>query len=210
LKGFIIKIPIYRREKNGGILSMKRICIYSGSNLGCRPEYKEVAKALGKVICENQLELVYGGSKIGLMGEVANEVLRNKGQVIGVMPRGLFSKEMVHENLTKLIEVNNMHERKHTMAELSDGFIALPGGLGTFEELFEILSWAQLGIHKKPIALLNVSNFFDPLLNMLQNTCAEGFMRKSNIKLLLVSENPSELIRMMESYTPPMMENKWI
>jgi len=188
---------------------MKRICIYSGSNLGSRPEYKEVAKDLGKVICENQLELVYGGSKIGLMGEVANEVLRNNGQAIGVMPRGLFSKEMVHENLTELIEVKNMHERKHTMAELSDCFIALPGGLGTFEELFEILSWAQLGIHKKPIGLLNILNFFDPLLNMLQNTCAEGFMRKSNSKLLLVSENPSELIRMMESYTPPIMENKW-
>lgn len=188
---------------------MKRICIYSGSNLGFRPEYKENAKLLGKILAENKIELVYGGSKIGLMGQVANEVLKNNGKAIGVMPKGLFSSEMVHENLTKLIEVKNMHERKQAMAELSDGFISLPGGLGTYEELFETLSWAQLGIHKKPIGLLNVSNFFDPLLHMLQNTYNEGFMNESNIKLISISENPLLLIEKMKNYTPPIMENKW-
>lgn len=188
---------------------MKRICVYSGSNLGCREEYKESAKLLGKILAENKIELVYGGSRIGLMGELANEVLRNGGKVIGIMPKGLFSGEMVHQNLTKLIEVENMHERKQTMAELSDGFIALPGGLGTFEELFEVLSWAQLGIHKKPIGILNISNFFDPLLHMIQNTCTEGFMNKSNIKLISVSDSPLELIDKIKTYVPPVMENKW-
>ncbi|BDB00774.1 TIGR00730 family Rossman fold protein [Clostridium botulinum] len=188
---------------------MKRICVYSGSNLGLRSEYKESAKVLGKILAENKIELVYGGSRIGLMGEISNEVLRNNGKVIGVMPKGLFSGEMVHENLTKLIEVENMHERKQTMAELSDGFIALPGGLGTFEELFEVLSWAQLGIHKKPIGILNISNFFDPLLHMIKNTCTEGFMNESNIKLISVSDTPSELIKQMKNYVPPLMENKW-
>ncbi|APC79448.1 TIGR00730 family Rossman fold protein [Clostridium botulinum] len=188
---------------------MKRICVYSGSNLGLRSEYKESAKLLGKILAENKIELVYGGSRIGLMGEISNEVLRNNGKVIGVMPKGLFSGEMVHENLTKLIEVENMHERKQTMAELSDGFIALPGGLGTFEELFEVLSWAQLGIHKKPIGILNISNFFDPLLHMIKNTCTEGFMNESNIKLISVSDTPSELIKQMKNYVPPLMENKW-
>jgi len=181
---------------------MKRICVYSGSNLGLRSEYKESAKLLGKILAENKIELVYGGSRIGLMGEISNEVLRNNGKVIGVMPKGLFSGEIVHENLTKLIEVENMHERKQTMAEL-------PGGLGTFEELFEVLSWAQLGIHKKPIGILNISNFFDPLLHMIKNTCTEGFMNESNIKLISVSDNPSELIKQMKNYVPPLMENKW-
>lgn len=188
---------------------MKRICIYSGSNLGFRPEYKENAKLLGNILAKNKIELVYGGSRIGLMGQVANEVLKNNGKVIGVMPKGLFSGEMVHKNLTKLIEVKNMHERKQTMAELSNGFISLPGGLGTYEELFEVLSWAQLGIHKKPIGLLNVSNFFDPLLHMIQNTCTEGFMSELNIKLISISDNPSLLIEKMKNYTPPLMENKW-
>lgn len=188
---------------------MKRVCVYSGSNLGSRPEYKESAILLGRILAENEIELVYGGSRIGLMGEISNEVLRNNGKVTGVMPRGLFAGEMLHDNLTNLIEVENMHERKHTMAELSDAFIALPGGLGTFEELFEVFSWAQLGIHHKPIGILNISNFFDPLLNMLQNTCKEGFMKKSNLNLISISSNPSELINMMKNYTPPKMENKW-
>lgn len=188
---------------------MKKICVYSGSNLGSRLEYREGAKLLGEILAKNEIELVYGGSKIGLMGVMANEVLKNNGNVTGIIPKGLFSKEMVHENLTNLIEVKNMHERKQTMAELSDGFIALPGGLGTFEELFEVFSWAQLGIHKKPIGLLNTSNFFDPLLNMLTNTSVEGFMNESNIKLLSISNSPSLLIEKMKNYIPPTMENKW-
>lgn len=188
---------------------MKKICVYCGSNPGSRPEYKEYAKLLGKELASNQIELVYGGSCIGLMGEVANEVLKHNGKVTGVMPKGLFLGEVVHKNLTKLIEVENMHQRKQTMAELSDGFITLPGGLGTFEELFEILSWAQIGIHKKPIGLLNISNFFDPLISMLKNAANEGFMSESNLQLISISENPSELIEKMRVYSPPKMESKW-
>ena len=188
---------------------MKRICVYSGSNLGFRPEYRESAIALGKVFADNEIELVYGGSKIGLMGEISNEVLINKGKVIGVMPKGLFSGEMVHKNLTNLIEVKNMHERKETMSNLADGFICLPGGLGTYEELFEMLSWAQLGIHKKPIGILNIAKFFDPLLNLLHNTCSEGFMKESNLQLISISDNPEILIKKMQTYTPPIMKNKW-
>ncbi|MBC2578726.1 TIGR00730 family Rossman fold protein [Clostridium sp. DJ247] len=188
---------------------MKRICVYCGSGLGSRKEYKEIARLLGKELADNEIELVYGGSQVGLMGEVSNEVLKNNGKVTGVMPSGLLSAETVHNGLTKLIEVKNMHERKQTMADLSDGFIALPGGLGTFEELFEVLSWARIGIHKKPIGILNISNFFDPLLQLLQNTCAEGFMNELHMKLMLVSDNPSELIKKMKIYTPPVMEARW-
>lgn len=188
---------------------MNRICVYCGSSIGIRPEYSEVSRLLGKSLAKNNIELVYGGSKIGLMGEVSNEVLKNNGKAIGVMPKGLFSIETASENLTKFIEVETMHERKQTMCDLSDGFIALPGGLGTFEELFEMLSWARIGIHQKPIGLLNICNFFDPLINMLKNTCNEGFMKKSNMDLFCVSENPLELIQKMNIYVPTAMETRW-
>lgn len=188
---------------------MKRICVYSGSNLGIRPEYKEITKQLGNVLVQNNIELVYGGSKTGLMGEIANHMLDNNGRVTGVMPKGLFPKEVMNDRLTHFIEVKNMHERKQTMADLSDGFIAIPGGMGTFEELFEALSWAQLGIHKKPIGVLNISNFFDAFITLVQNIVTEGFMNPSNTKLLLVSSDPNELVKKMINYSPPVLENKW-
>lgn len=188
---------------------MKRICVYSGSNLGVRPEYQEMTKALGLVLVKNNIELVYGGSKFGLMGEIANHMLDNNGRVTGVMPGGLFPNEVINDRLTRFIEVKNMHERKQTMADLSDGFIAIPGGVGTFEELFETLSWAQLGIHKKPIGVLNISNFFDTFMAMMQNIVNEGFMNPSNTKLVLVSSDPGELVNQMIHYTPPVLGNKW-
>ncbi|AWW27531.1 TIGR00730 family Rossman fold protein [Acetobacterium sp. KB-1] len=188
---------------------MKRICVYSGSNLGVRPEYKEMTKKLGLVLVKNNIELVYGGSKFGLMGEIANHMLDNSGCVTGVMPGGLFPNEVINDHLTRFIEVKNMHERKQTMADLSDGFIAIPGGVGTFEELFETFSWAQLGIHKKPIGIFNISNFFDSFIAMMQNIVNEGFMNPSNTKLVLVSTDPDELIRQMIHYTPPVLGNKW-
>ena len=188
---------------------MKRICVYSGSNLGVRPEYKEITKKLGLVLVENNIELVYGGSKTGLMGEIANHMLDNNGRVTGVMPGGLFPKAVINDRLTQFIEVGSMHERKQTMADLSDGFIAIPGGFGTFEELFETLSWAQLGIHKKPIGVLNISNFFDSFLDMMQTIVDEGFMNPSNTKLVLVSPDPSDLIDQMIHYVPPILGNKW-
>lgn len=188
---------------------MKKICVYSGSNVGIRSEYKESAIQLGNVLAENKIELVYGGSKVGLMGEIANQILKNNGKVTGVMPKDLFPKEIVNNQLTNLIEVNDMHERKKTMADLSDGFIALPGGIGTFEELFEMLSWAQLGIHNKPVGILNVAGFFEPVITLLHNTSQEGFMNESNIKLLLVSTYPMELLNKMKEYVPPVLGTKW-
>lgn len=188
---------------------MKRICVYSGSNMGVRPEYCEITKQLGDVLVKNNIELVYGGSKTGLMGQIANEMLKNNGRVTGVMPTGLFPDAVVNDHLTKLIRVKDMHERKRTMADLADGFIAIPGGVGTFEELFEVLSWAQLGIHKKPIGVLNISNYFDSFINLVENIVAEGFMNPSNTQLLLVSQEPNELIKVMADYAPPILGNKW-
>ncbi|MDR1769819.1 MAG: TIGR00730 family Rossman fold protein [Hungatella sp.] len=188
---------------------MKRICVYSGSNVGNRPEYREAAIQLSDVFIKNDFELVYGGSKVGLMGEIANQMLENGAKVTGVMPKGLFPEEIVHNQLSRLIEVQDMHERKKIMADLSDGFIALPGGIGTFEELFEALSWAQLGIHQKPIGVLNAAGFFEPALSLLQNTVQEGFMNQSNLKLLLVSADPKELVNMMKYYVPPVLDTKW-
>lgn len=188
---------------------MKKICVYSGSNPGNRPEYKELAMRLGQVFVQHEIELVYGGSKLGLMGALADHILNNGGKVTGVMPSGLFPSELVHERLTRFIEVRDMHERKKTMADLADGFISLPGGIGTYEELFETLSWAQLGIHNKPIGALNVADFFEPVLSLLQNTVQEGFMKESNMQLLLVATDPQELIDRMNKYVPPVLGTKW-
>lgn len=189
---------------------MKRICVYSGSNIGFKPIYKESAQRLGQEIANKGLELIYGGSNVGLMGAVANEVLQNQGFVIGVIPRGLFGREIVHHSLTQMVEVENMRERKKKMFELADGFIALPGGLGTLEELFETLSFAQLGLHQKPIGLLNTDNFFDPLLDLLVKICEEGFMPPENKQLLLVSGNETELIEKMLAYKPVAVASKWL
>lgn len=188
---------------------MKRICVYSGSNPGNRPEYKNVIKDLSEVFVKNNVELVYGGSNVGLMGEMADRMIKLGGRVTGVMPKGLFPKEINHTGLTDFIETEDMRERKKVMAELSDGFIALPGGIGTFEELFETLSFSQLGIHKKPVGVLNVSNFYNPLLELLKNTAKEGFMKESNLGLLLVSSEPEELFEKMKNYLPAELGTKW-
>ncbi len=153
--------------------------------------------------------LIYGGSRIGLMGEVANAVLNGGGEVIGVMPRGLFNGEMVHRELSQFIEVDDMHERKATMGELAEAFIALPGGFGTYEELFEVLCWSQIGIHKKPVGVLNIRNYFDPLMNMIQHSIHEGFSNASHLSLLNVSSEPLELLHRLESYVPQTLEQKW-
>lgn len=189
---------------------MNRICVYSGSNFGNRPEYKQAALQLGELLEQKGIELVYGGSNVGLMGELSGQVLKNDGKVIGVMPKGLFPKEIVNGNLTQFFEVADMHERKKKMAELSDGFIALPGGVGTYEELFEILSWAQLKIHSKPVGILNIANFFDPLLDMIHKAIQEGFMNPSNAKLLLVDSDPNKLLEKMAAYSPPELGIKWL
>ncbi|MFD2168525.1 TIGR00730 family Rossman fold protein [Tumebacillus lipolyticus] len=188
---------------------MKRICVYSGSNPGSKASYVEAAINLGKAMVANGSELVYGGGSLGLMGRVANAVMEHDGKAIGVMPRGLFRGELVHQNLTELHEVETMHERKALMADLADGFIALPGGVGTFEELFEAICWAQIGLHQKPIGLLNVEGFFDPLMKMMEHSAKEGFMRASSLELYIVEEDPQVLLERMNSYTAPVQQLKW-
>lgn len=188
---------------------MKSICVFAGSNLGVHEEYKVKAVELGNYMAMNEYRLIYGGSRIGLMGEVANAVLYGGGEVIGVMPRGLFNGEMVHRELTQLIEVDDMHGRKAKMRELADGFIALPGGFGTYEELFEVLCWSQIGIHKKPVGVLNIRNYFDPLMNLIQNSINEGFSNASHLSLLNIDQEPLELLKKLESYVPQTLEQKW-
>ncbi|MGG1596400.1 TIGR00730 family Rossman fold protein [Paenibacillus naphthalenovorans] len=188
---------------------MKSICVFAGSNAGEHCDYPMKAAELGQVMAQKKIRLIYGGSRIGLMGEIANAVLKGGGEVIGIMPRGLFNGEMVHRELTRFIEVENMHERKAQMAELADGFIALPGGFGTYEELFEALCWSQIGIHRKPVGILNIRNYFDPFMNLIHHSISEGFSNTSHLRLILNSSEPAELIHLMESYVPPMLERKW-
>lgn len=188
---------------------MKSICVFAGSNLGAHEEYSAKAVELGNYMAINNYRLIYGGSRIGLMGEVANAVLNGGGEVIGVMPRGLFNGEMVHKGLTQLIEVEDMHGRKAKMGELADGFIALPGGFGTYEELFEVLCWSQIGIHKKPVGVLNIRHYFDPLMHLIQNSIQEGFSNPSHLSLLNLSDEPMELLTLLEAYVPQTLEQKW-
>ena len=182
---------------------MKRICVFCGSRPGVRPAYRAAAEAVGGLLAERGIELVYGGGNVGLMGIVADACLAAGGRVVGVIPRALLEWEVGHEGLTRLEVVDSMHTRKARMAELADGFIALPGGLGTFEELFEILTWAQLGFHSKPVGLLNVDAYYQPLVQMMERGVAEGFMKAENRGLLLVEDNAHALLRTMGAYHPP-------
>ena len=188
---------------------MKRVTVFCGSSMGTSEIYKSNAILLGKALAIRQIELVYGGAKVGLMGAVADGVLNEGGKVIGVLPQFLSTKEIAHEGLTELILVESMHERKTRMNELCDGVIALPGGFGTLEELFEMLTWAQLGLHKKPIALFNVDGFYDHLIALIQTAVANGFLKESNQKMLLISNDIDDLFMQMKNYTAPSVE-KWI
>ncbi|GCE48947.1 hypothetical protein EI42_01460 [Thermosporothrix hazakensis] len=189
---------------------LRRICVYCGSSSGFRKEYREAAEALGRELAERKLGLVYGGASVGLMGTVADSVLAAGGEAIGVLPRALFGIELMHKGLTQLHEVGSMHERKQLMADLSDGFIALPGGFGTFDELFEIITWAQLGIHQKPVGLLNVAGYFQPLLAMVDHAIQEGFVKEEYRSFLLVHEHPAALLESIANFTPRTDILKWI
>jgi len=188
---------------------LKRICVFAGSNPGNHPDYIKHASLLGEQIAGSGYALVYGGSCMGLMGAVADAALEAGGEVIGVMPTGLFRGEVVHGGLTQLIEVGTMHERKSTMAQLSDGFIALPGGMGTFEELFEVLCWAQIGIHRKPVGLLNVNGYYEPLMKMVEHSVHEGFSNTSHLSLWSLESDPAELLAQMAVYSPKELTQKW-
>jgi uncharacterized protein (TIGR00730 family) len=190
-------------------VNMKRICIFCGSSTGTRSEYAETARAMGQALLRRGIGLVYGGGCVGLMGIVADAVMGGGGEVVGVIPEALVTRELAHGDITQLIVVHSMHERKAKMAELSDAFVALPGGYGTFEEFCEILTWAQLGLHRKPCGILNVNDYYEPLLRLFDNAVAEGFLRPSNRQLVIEETDPGRLLDMLVDYTPPQTE-KWI
>jgi uncharacterized protein (TIGR00730 family) len=196
-------------KKNIKQQKMKRITVFCGSSFGTEEIYKEQATLLGQTLAKQNIELVYGGANVGLMGAVADGILNEGGKAIGVLPNFLRSKEIAHLGLTELILVESMHERKTKMNELCDGVIALPGGFGTLEELFEMLTWAQLGLHKKPIAILNINGFYDSLIELTQTMTEKGLLKEANQKMLLVSDNIDDLLNQMRNYVPPTV-GKWI
>lgn len=187
---------------------MKRICVNCGSNMGRRPEYMEEAVHLGKILAEKRIELVYGGASVGLMGALASSAMKNGGKVIGVIPESLADK-VIHDDLSERHVVSTMHERKMKMFDLSDGFIAFPGGMGTLEEVFEILTWAQLGFHEKPCGLLNIYGYYDRLIGFLDHAVHERFMRKEHKAMILVDTKAEDLLLQFEKYQAPKIE-KWI
>ena len=187
---------------------MKRIAVYCGSNKGSRPEYTAAAEELGTLLAHEKIELVYGGGCLGLMGIVAEAVLRGGGHVIGVIPEKLVIKEVVHEKLPDLRVVKTMHERKALMADLADGFIALPGGYGTFEEFFEILAWGQLGWHQKPFGLLNIAGFYTALMQFLDHTVSEDFIKPKHRELVILESEAEKILQRMREFQPQ-AETKW-
>ncbi|HEX2812595.1 MAG TPA: TIGR00730 family Rossman fold protein [Sphingopyxis sp.] len=189
--------------------AIERICVFSGSSAGVAPAYDRAARTLGEQLARSGIDLVYGGASVGLMGAVADAVLEAGGQVTGVIPQALVDKEVAHLGLTGLRIVNSMHERKALMANLSDGFIALPGGIGTLEEIFEVWTWAQLGSHTKPCALLNVLGFYDGMLAFLDHVAGQGFLKPVHRDMLLVEEYPAAILRAMQRYRAP-IDAKWI
>ncbi|UYZ82815.1 TIGR00730 family Rossman fold protein [Entomomonas sp. E2T0] len=188
---------------------MQRICVFCGSNTGNNPIYIEQAKQLGTTLAKHNITLIYGGTTIGLMGAIADAVLAAGGKVIGIIPQRLADKpNMAHQGLTDLHIVESMHQRKAKMAELADGFIALPGGIGTFEELFEMLTWSQLDFHKKPCAVLNINGFYDKLTDFLDSVIAAQFMKPEHRQLLISESDPKQLLEKMHNYQAPTV-SKW-
>lgn len=186
-----------------------RITIYCGSCAGHDPRYREAAAETASYLAQEGIGLVYGGGNVGLMGVIANAALNAGGEVIGVIPQALMDKELGHGGVTELHVVRSMHERKQRMVDLSDGFIALPGGIGTLDEMFETLTWLQLSFHEKPVGMLNVNGFFDGLLVFLDHMTAQGFLKQEHRDCLLVADSPQELLNKMRSFRPPVL-GKWI
>jgi uncharacterized protein (TIGR00730 family) len=189
---------------------LKRICVFCGSSLGARPAYKEMAERLGELLAERGIGVVFGGGCIGLMGALADAALRKGGEVIGVIPESLVRREIAHQGVTKLHVVETMHQRKALMADLSDAFIALPGGYGTLEELLEAITWSQLGIQQKPCGLLNVEKYWDGLLAALDHAVDEQFVRPENAQLVLVAQTPARMLERLQEWTPPPHIQTWL
>ncbi len=188
---------------------MKAVCVYCGSNAGVREDYGVLARALGTEIARRGLDLVYGGARVGLMGQVADAALAAGGRVVGIIPQSLVDKEIAHSGLTESHIVGSMHERKKMMADLSDGFVALPGGIGTLEEIFEMWTWAQLGYHAKPCALIDTAGYWTGLAAFLDHQVEEGFVRAPHREMLMIDDDPARLLDRMAAYEPPVV-TKWI
>jgi uncharacterized protein (TIGR00730 family) len=188
---------------------LKSICVYCGSNVGARPDFAAAATAVAELLVSHQIRIVYGGGRVGLMGIVADAAIAAGGEVIGIIPRSLDRREIAHRGVTELHVVESMHDRKALMNKLSDGFIALPGGYGTFEELCEMLTWAQLGIHGKPVGLLDVAGYYVPFITMLDHAVAERFLHPDHRALLLNDNDPAALIERMKRFEPPTTP-KWL
>ena len=188
---------------------LQSVCVYCGSNPGRLPAYVAAAEMLGQELAARGITLVYGGASIGVMGAIANAVIRHGGRAVGVIPQALATREVAHAGLDDLIVVTSMHERKARMAELADGFIALPGGWGTLEELFEMLTWAQLGLHHKPCGLLNVAGYYDHLALFLEHTIAQGFVREGYRPMMMIENDITPLLSRFATYQPPAVK-KWI
>jgi uncharacterized protein (TIGR00730 family) len=189
---------------------MKRVCVFCGSQSGSDPAHAETARELGRELGRRGLALVYGGGRVGLMGELATAALQAGGEVVGVIPQSLSAKEVAFGEATELVVVGTMHERKALMADKADAFVALPGGFGTCDELFEILTWGQLGIHRKPVAVLNAGGFFDPLIAWADHMTAHGFLKPKHRELLLMARSVPELFAALEAYRPPDPVEKWV
>lgn len=188
---------------------MNRLCVFCGSSAGETARYVEAAAEVGALLADRGVTVVYGGSRVGLMGRLADAALEGGAEVVGVIPRPLLHREVGHEGLTELRIVESMHERKSLMAELSDGFLALPGGLGTLEEFFEVLTWGQLGMHRKPCGLLDVGDYYRPLVRFLDHAVTEGFLAASHRAMILVDHDPGELLHRMGAYEAPELP-RWI
>lgn len=185
---------------------IKSLCVFCGSSIGSSPAYQDAAKQLASVFLDQGIGLVYGGASIGIMGRIADAMLHGGGEVIGVIPQSLAKKEIAHQGLSELIIVDTMHQRKALMAERADGFIALPGGLGTLEELFEALTWSQLGMHRKPCGLLNADQYYESLLRFIGHAVEEGFVARAHLELLLVENAPQKLVEAMLNYRAPRVD----
>ena len=188
---------------------LRWLCVFCGSSAGEDSRYLDAVTRLGQTLLEREIGLVYGGSKMGLMGRLADSVLGGGGKVVGVMPRALMDREVAHQGLTELLVTDSMHSRKSEMVELSDAFVAAPGGIGTLEEFFEVLTWAQLGLHRKPCGLLNARGYFDPLIHLLDHAEREGFVQKAHRAMVLVEANPAALLDQISNYIPPRLP-RWI
>lgn len=191
------------------VTELRRICVFCGSSSGSDPVYRRVAQEFGSLLARERMELVYGGGSVGLMGAIADAVLAANGHVIGVIPQFLATKELLHVGVRDMRVTHDMHQRKALMAGLSDGFVALPGGLGTFEELFEVLTWSQLGLHQKPIGLLNIDGYFNPLVALIERAITDGFCREEHRRLFTVESDPTRLLSRLLQHDPPVVP-KWV